>query len=165
MNLVTWFTDLPYELATVLIAMLPIAELRVSIPVALEIYHLPIWKAILFSVIGDMLPTFLILYFLPKLHGWIIKHKFLGVVLTKYLKRAEQKFAESPHKWGIELALVVFIGIPLPMTGAWTGALIAFILNLPLKKSLPLIFAGVCMAATIVTLITLGASGVFRFLF
>jgi uncharacterized membrane protein len=51
------------------------------------------------------------------------------------------------------------------MTGAWTGALIAFILNLPLKKSLPLIFAGVCMAATIVTLITLGASGVFRFLF
>lgn len=165
MNFVDLFAGIPNEVATMLIATLPIAELRVSIPLAIGVYKMSVLSAMFYSIVGNMLSTVFILLLLPKLHNWLIRQKFLGALLSKSLKRAKDKFNASSHKFGIELALALFVGIPLPMTGAWTGALIAFILNLPFKKSLPIIFLGVCMASVIVTMVTLGAGGVLRWLF
>jgi len=157
MNFVQIFSNIPHEIATLLIAMVPIAELRVSIPVALEVYELSVFSSVFFSILGNMVPVTFILWLLPHVHEWILRQKFLGKFFQKLLKRAEGKISGDLVRYGFAIALVIFIGIPLPMTGAWTGSLICFIFNLPFRKSWPIVFAGVCMAATIVTLVTLFA--------
>lgn len=163
-NPVEWFAGMSPELATFLISMIPITELRASIPIALEVYNLPVWKTWLLAVFGDMLPALGILLVMPYLHEWIVKRKFLGKIVTKKLKQAERKFSGKYFKYGA-IALIVFVGIPLPLTGSWTGSLAAFVFNIPFKKAVPLIFAGVCVAATLVTLITLFAGGTLRAIF
>ncbi|MFA4830572.1 MAG: small multi-drug export protein [Patescibacteria group bacterium] len=138
-------------------------ELRASIPIAIEVYKLTVWKAWLISVIGNMLPSAIILYFIPSVHRLVISKRFLGSFFTNLLKRAEKKFSGSYAKYGI-IGLAIFVGIPLPLTGAWTGALAAFVFNIPFKKAFWSILAGVCLAATAVTLITLFAGGTLRWL-
>lgn len=161
-NPVDWFTSLPPEWATLLISMIPITEIRASIPIAIEVYGLPIWKTWLIAVVGDMIPALVILSVIPHAHKWITKHKFLGKVLTHELEKAERRFSGKYAKYGA-IALIIFVGIPLPLTGSWTGSLASFVFNIPFKKSAPLIFAGVCLAATVITLITLFAGGALRF--
>ena len=163
MNPVDWFSNLPPEWATLFISMIPITEIRASIPIALEIYELPIWKTWIIAVVGDMIPALVILALVPKLHAWVMRYKFLGKVLTRELDRAEKKFSGKYAKYGA-IALIIFVGIPLPLTGSWTGSFASFVFNIPFKKSAPLIFAGVCLAATIITLITLFAGGALRWL-
>jgi len=164
LNPVTWFTSLPPEWTTFFISMIPVTELRASIPIGIEVYHLAVWKVWILAVLGDIIPAVVILYLTPYVHKWMIKRKFLGGILTKKLESAEKAFAGKYNKYG-SIALIIFIGIPLPMTGSWTGSLVAFIFNIPFRKSLPLIVLGVCMAATLVTLITLFAGETLRWLF
>lgn len=156
LNPVSWFTNLSPELSTFLISMIPLTELRASIPIGILVYELPVWKVWLIAVVGDLVPALCILFFAPIMHTIAIKYRLFGAVFTKILKRAENKFAGKHAKYGA-LALVLFVGIPLPMTGSWTGSLAAFVFNIPFKKSWPLILAGICIAATIVTLLTLFA--------
>lgn len=160
-DFVELFSGTPRELATLLIACLPVVELRVSIPVALEVYHLPLWRAVGASLVGNMLPVTFILLLIPVIHRWLLQARFVGGLFKKFLSRAERSFSGPYAKYGA-IGLVVFVGIPLPMTGAWTGALAAFVFNIPFRKSWPLIFAGVCMAALIVTLVTLFGGGALR---
>jgi len=164
LNPVNWFVGLPSELAVFLLSMIPITELRASIPIGIEVYHLPVFEVFLLAVVGNIVPTIFILLLMPRLHGWIINQKFIGNILKKKLIQAEKQFGEKHVKFGA-IALVLFVGIPLPFTGAWTGSLAAFIFNIPFKKSLPLISIGVCIAAMVVTLITIGAGGALRSLF
>jgi uncharacterized membrane protein len=163
-NPATWFMYLPKELATFLISMIPITELRASIPIGIEVYHLAVWKVWILAVIGDMLPATAILLLIPLIHKWVVDKGFLGKVLTNHLNKAEEKFSGKYAKYGA-IALIIFVGIPLPFTGSWTGALAAFVFNIPFKKSFPLILAGVCVAATVVTILTLFAGGVLRWVF
>ncbi|HQF57114.1 MAG TPA: small multi-drug export protein [Candidatus Magasanikbacteria bacterium] len=163
LNPIQWFTDLSPEWATFFISMIPLTELRASIPIALEVYKMSVWQTWLIAVAGNMLPIFFILYLFPIFHDWLIKKKFIGSFLRKKMELAEKKFSGQYAKYGA-IALIIFIGIPLPLTGAWTGALVAFIFNIPFRKSAPLILAGVCLAATIVTFITLFAGGTIRWL-
>lgn len=164
LNPVDWFVNISPELATFFISMIPITELRASIPIGIEVYGLDIWKVWLIAVIGDFIPAVVILYFLPLLRNWILKNKFFGKVLTHSLNKAEKKFAGKYEKYGL-LGLVVFVGIPLPFTGSWTGSLASVVFNLPLRKSAPMIFVGVCVAATLVTFITLFAGETLRAIF
>ena len=163
MNPIAWFSNLPPELATFILSMLPITELRASIPIALEVYDLPVVNTWLIAVAGNMFPTAIILYFIPFVHEWVIRKRLFGGFLTKILKQAEKKFSGNFAKYGA-IGLVIFVGIPLPFTGAWTGALAAFVFNIPFKKAFLLILAGVCLAATAVTAITLFAGGALRWL-
>ncbi|PIZ95133.1 MAG: hypothetical protein COX81_01565 [Candidatus Magasanikbacteria bacterium CG_4_10_14_0_2_um_filter_37_12] len=163
-NPVEWFVSLPPEWTTFFISMFPVTELRASIPIGIEVYGLAVWKVWILAVLGDTIPAIVILYFTPYVHKWVVKKKFLGGILTKKLESAEKAFAGKHNKYGA-IALIIFVGIPLPMTGSWTGSLVAFIFNIPFKKSLSLITAGVCMAATLVTLITLFAGETLRLLF
>jgi len=163
MNPVAWFQHMSPELATFLISMFPVTELRASIPIGIEVYNLPVWKVWLLAVLGDLLPAIVILYTVPHINRWLRSRKWIGKVFIKKLEHAEKLFSGKYSKYGAA-ALIVFVGIPLPLTGSWTGSLAAFVFNIPFKKALPLITAGVVMAATIVTGITLFAGGALRWL-
>lgn len=163
-NPVSWFSGLPHEWAIFFLSMIPLTELRASIPIGIEAFGMPVWKVWIITVVGDFIPALFILAIAPRIHAWIIKTRLLGKFATKMLERAEGRFAGKYARYGA-LGLVVFVGIPLPLTGSWSGSLAAFVFNIPFKKSWPLILAGVCVAATLVTVITLFAGGIIRSLF
>jgi len=155
LNPAAWFVSFPPELAVFFLSMLPITELRAAIPIGIGVYKLPVYVAWGMAVIGNLVPTFFLLLLLPRLHDWLLRQKFFGPLFQKKLVQAEKFFSGNHAKYGA-IALVLFVGIPLPMTGAWTGSLAAFIFKIPFTKSFPLIALGVCLAATIVTLLTIG---------
>jgi len=159
----TWFEFLPPEVAVFLLSMLPVTELRGSIPIGLEIYNLNPFLTAIVAIVGNIFPIIFILLLLPRLHEWLLHQKFVGSLLQKKLKHTEEKFKGKYAEYGA-LALILFVATPLPFTGAWTGSLAAFIFDIEFKKSFPLILIGVCIAAVIVTLATLGVGSGLRFL-
>lgn len=146
------------EIATLLTSMLPISELRGAIPVAVLVYDMPLWSAFLFSVLGNLIPVIFIIWILDLLinkflvHRIYIFNRFFTWLFEKTSKRHSKKF----ERWR-DLALVILVAIPLPFTGAWTGALAAFVFGIPIKRAFPLIALGVLIAGVIVSAITLGA--------
>lgn len=161
MNPAMWFANVSPEWAVFLISMIPITELRASIPIGIEVYGLPTWKVWVLSVIGDLIPALCILAIAPIANRWAVRTRFFGPLFTKRLTQAEKAFSGKYEKYGA-IGLIIFIGIPLPLTGSWTGSLAAFVFNIPFKKSVFLIALGACLAATIVTLITLFAGETIR---
>ncbi|MFZ2190052.1 MAG: small multi-drug export protein [Candidatus Magasanikiibacteriota bacterium] len=159
-SLTNFFAQFPPELATLLIAMTPIGELRAALPIGIAVYHLPIWQVFVLSVVGNMIPATIILLFAPAFHKYLEKSQGrLHKLWSKYLARAQKKFAHDYAKWGL-IGLAIFVGIPLPMTGAWTGAVAAFVFGLPFKKAWWAIFLGVVGAGIIVTVMTVGIGAV-----
>jgi len=144
------------EFFTFLIAASPISELRGAIPVALTVYKLPLFSVLFWSILGNMLSVFLIFWLLPPLSNWFSERfssfgRFFDWLFRYTQRRHSRKFEIYKN-----LALVVLVAVPLPFTGAWTGSLAAFVFGIPYKKAVPLIFLGVLIAATLVTLATLG---------
>lgn len=141
------------------ISMLPIIELRGSIPVGYSL-GLPWFTNIVASVIGNMLPVPFILLFVVKAFEFMKKHNIMKGFVEKLEKRAMARSESVANRefWG----LMIFVAIPLPGTGAWTGALIAALLKLDPKKSFLSVFLGVVVAAV---LVTLGVYGVIGFFF
>ena len=141
------------------ISMIPIIELRGSIPVGF-VMGLPWYASLVCSIIGNMLPVPVILLFVVKVFEFMKKHN----ILTKFVNKMEQKAMNRSEKvskgefWG----LMLFVAIPLPGTGAWTGALIAALLKMNRRDSFLSILLGVTIAGTI---ITLGTYGVLGFIF
>ena len=151
----TWFANFPPELATFLIAMVPISELRAAIPIGIKIYHLSIWSAWLWSVLGNLLPMILILLILQPVADFLsahfrIFHKFFEWLFEHTRKRGAKKI----EKWG-EAAVFILTATPIPLLGGWTGPLAAFVFNIKLKKSIPLVVLGCMVAGAIVTMLTL----------
>ncbi len=139
-------------LMTFLISMVPIIELRGAIPIAVGA-GLPYYIAIPIAVIGNLLPVPFIIMFIKQVFAWIRrKLPKLNSMVDKLEERAHSK-SETVQKsvfWG----LFIFVAIPLPGTGAWTGALIAAMLDMRLKKAFPAIALGVITAGAIVTVVT-----------
>ena len=141
------------------ISMIPIIELRGSIPVGF-VMGLPWYASLVCYIIGNMLPVPVILLFVVKVFEFMKKHN----ILTKFVNKMEQKAMNRSEKvskgefWG----LMLFVAIPLPGTGAWTGALIAALLKMNRRDSFLSILLGVTIAGTI---ITLGTYGVLGFIF
>src|SRR4030042_7084909 len=153
-NYSTWFQNFPPELATFLIAMIPISELRAAIPVAIKIYHLSVWSAYLWSVLGNLVPMILIVLILQPIADFLsrnskIFHKFFEWLFEHTRKRGAKKF----EKWG-EFAVFVLTATPIPLLGGWTGPLAAFVFNIKLKKSIPLIVLGCMTAGGVVSVLT-----------
>jgi uncharacterized membrane protein len=157
-NPATWFSSFPPEWAVFFLSMIPITELRAAIPIGIGVYGLSVMKTWVFAVSGNLVPTIFLLLLMPYVHDWVLKQKFIGNILRKKLKEAEKKFSGNYAKYGA-IALILFVGIPLPFTGAWTGSLAAFVFRIPFRKAFPLIFLGVCLAATLMTIITKGTLG------
>lgn len=144
------------EVKTLLIAMSPIFELRGSIPMALGVYHLPVWSSYLFSVLGNIIPVVFILFLLKSISGFLMRRwSFFNRFLSRLFERTRKKHSAKFERWQ-EFALIVLVAIPLPFTGAWTGSLCAFVFGIPLRKAFPLIVIGIIIAGVITTLITLG---------
>ena len=140
---------------TLIISMIPIIELRGAIPLGVGILNLPVYTAMLISLVGNMIPVPLIIIFARKIFVWMRKKsRRLGALADRLENKARTK-GEKLYR-GELIGLMIFVAIPLPGTGAWTGALIAAILNRRLKAALPAIAAGVVIAGVLVAGITYG---------
>jgi uncharacterized membrane protein len=153
LNWTNWFSHLNHYVATVLLAMIPLAELRGAIPIANQAFHLPLWQAFILAVAGNMIPIPFILLFLGPASEWLMKHSKLMDRFFNWLFARTRKKLEKQYELYAEIALAVFVAIPLPLTGAWSGAVAAFLFDIPFKKALFWIFVGVLGAAIAVTLV------------
>ncbi len=141
-------------LMTLLIAMTPVLELRAAIPAGV-IAGLDLRLVVIIAIIGNLIPIPFIIVFIRRIFKWM---QTRSERLAKIASRMEEKADRKKDKvlkyefWG----LMLFVAIPLPGTGAWTGALIAAMLDMQLKRAFPAIAAGVAIAAIIVTVATYG---------
>ena len=141
-------------LSTFFISMVPIVELRLGLPYGIAL-GLEYPLALLAAVVGNMLPVPFIIIFVERIFAWIRKNMpSLDGFVTKLENKAHLK-SDGVQKYG-PIALLIFVGIPLPGTGAWTGSLIAALLGLKPKSAIPCIMLGVLMAAAIMTALTYG---------
>ncbi len=138
-----------------LISMVPLIELRGAIPYAVA-FHIPTLPAYLIAVIGNMLPVPIIFLFARKVLVWGCDKKYIGKFFTWCLEKGEKGGEKLKAKAGrgLPLALLLFVGIPLPGTGAWTGSLIAALLGMKFKKAFPAVIIGICMATVIMWFIS-----------
>ena len=141
------------------ISMVPLVELRGAIPVAIGMGIDPI-PAILVCAIGNMLPVPIVYFFARKFLIWGAEQRYIGKICNFFVvkgERAGQKLVAKAGRRGLFFALMLFVGIPLPGTGAWTGTLGASFLNMGIKSTALSVSLGVVMAGVIMALVsTLG---------
>lgn len=152
--------DVGKYLATFIISMIPVIELRGAIPigVGLGLSHA---EAMGISIIGNMLPVPFIILFIRPIFRWMTKKSGkLARLAEKLEAKAEGKW-DRIHRYQF-FALTIFVAIPLPGTGAWSGALIAAVMNMRLRNALPSILLGVLIAGILVSGITYGFTSIFN---
>ena len=151
-----WGTVWGNILMTFLISMVPVIELRGAIPAAV-LAGLDIRVALIVAIVGNLVPVPFIIVFIRKIFKWLRqKSRWLGDMVRRMEEKADAKKAQVLRYefWG----LLLLVAIPLPGTGAWTGALVAAMLDMQLKRAFPAIAAGVVVAGLIVTIATYGVS-------
>ena len=146
---------IPNEIKLIIISMLPIIELRGAIPVGVLLGMPPI-ESFLISVVGNLIPIPFVILLGRPIFNWLKKTKLFARLMEKLEKRIEKK-ADSVMKKAA-LGLYIFVAIPLPGTGAWTGALIASMFDMRFKYALPAIVLGVLTAGIIMTVGSYGIS-------
>ena len=142
---------------TFLISMIPLVELRGAVPYAIS-SGIPLWQALLIGVVGNMLPVPIIFFFARHILEWGKEKPVIGNFCTWCLNkghRGGQKLEEAAGDKGIFWALLLFVGIPLPGTGAWTGTLAASILDWDFKRSVLAVMLGVVLAGLIMGFLSL----------
>ena len=144
---------------TVFISMVPIIELRGAIPIGVA-NGLGVRTALFAAIIGNLIPVPIIILFVRKVFALIrTKSDKLNRLVTRFEQKAEkQSGMVEKYEW---LGLVLLVAIPLPGTGAWTGALVAAMLDMRMKRAFPAIMIGVIIAGIVVSYITYGASMLF----
>lgn len=154
-SLAKWFTDvlggIPPELVIFIISMIPILELRGGL-IAAALLGVDIVPAIAICLVGNILPVPFILWFITPIFNWLKRTRLFRPLVEKLEKKSMGK-SDKIQKYEF-IGLLLFVGIPLPGTGAWTGALIASLLNIPFKKAFPAILIGLLLATTIMCVIT-----------
>lgn len=153
--IINFFSGFPKELATFLIAFIPVTELRASIPLAVKVYGLSPFVSWFYSVAGTFFVMAMIVFLLDPIAKILSKYipifkKFFDWLFEHTRKRASKKM----EKYG-EWAIFILAATPIPLLGGLTGALAAFVFNVPKKKSLPLLLAGTMLAGAIVLFVTL----------
>jgi uncharacterized membrane protein len=138
---------------TFLTAMTPVGELRAAIPIALGTYGMGIIETYIISVLGNLVPVIAILWILEPVSKFLMQkfhwaNRFFSWLFNRTRKKHSAKFEKYQG-----FALIGFVGIPLPVTGGWTGSLIAYVFGIPPKKALGQIVIGVLIAGIIVTVI------------
>ena len=152
--------DVGKYLATLIISMIPVIELRGAIPIGVSL-GLSHAEAMGISIIGNMLPVPFIILFIRPIFRWMTKKSGkLARLAEKLEARAEGKW-DKIHRYQF-FALTIFVAIPLPGTGAWSGALIAAVMNMRLRNALPSILLGVLIAGILVSGITYGFTSIFN---
>lgn len=142
-----------------LVSMVPLIELRGGVPIATAM-GIDFWPALIVCVIGNMLPVPIIYFFARKVLVWGADKKYIGKFFRFCLEKGErggQKLVKAAGRGGLFVALLLFVGIPLPGTGAWTGTLAASFLNMGIKSTALSVSLGVVMAGIIMGLVSVGA--------
>jgi uncharacterized membrane protein len=163
-KVVRWLEDrdLGPSAVVVIIAMLPILELRGSIPVAILYYKMPVWQAYILSVIGNLIPIIPIILLIGPVSNFLMKRsKLWQRFFTWVFERSRRRGGDLVEKYEA-VGLAIFVAIPLPVTGAWTGSLLAFLMRVRARRAFPCILAGVLTAGVVVTLVTLFGRETFR---
>ena len=141
---------------TIIIAMTPVGELRAAIPFALAYYDMTIAQAYILSVIGNLIPVIFWLLFLEGISKFLSKHfEFFKKFFDWLFARTRRKIQNQYKIYGY-IALVLFVATPLPVTGAWTGTIAAYLLGIPFWRAFGLIALGVLISGVIVTLASVG---------
>ena len=149
---------LPKYLSVFLISMVPLVELRLAMPVAVGM-GLPYFPALIVCTLGNMLPVPFIYFFARKFLLWGESKPYIGKICRFFLEKGEragQKLVSKTGRGGMFVALMLFVGIPLPGTGAWTGTLAASFLDLGFKSTVVSVSLGVLMAGIIMALASTG---------
>lgn len=155
-SLVNLFDGLGKEVIVFIISMLPILELRGGL-LAASILNLDFIPGFIISILGNILPIPIVLLFLDKILRWLEKYK----VTKNFVKKLENKILSKKkqiEKYGY-IGLILFVGIPLPGTGAWTGSALAVLLNMDKKKSFLYIILGIILASIIMSILSYGILG------
>jgi uncharacterized membrane protein len=143
---------------------LPLTELRASLPLAMTVFELSAWDAYLFSVIGNIIPLFFLLWGLPPIIFFAKNHvPWLDRFFTKFLGHYERKYKDRYQKYG-RLILFLFTAVPLPGSGVWTASVLATVFNIKRSYAVQAITLGMLAAGLIVVLITSGVLGGLSFL-
>ncbi|MDY3917887.1 MAG: small multi-drug export protein [Candidatus Limivivens sp.] len=160
-SLVGWFTTtltghVSRELIAFIVSMVPILELRGGL-LAASALGIDLVRAVVICFIGNIIPVPFILLFITPIFNWMKKTKYLKPMVDKLEGKAMKKKdqIEKYEFWG----LVLFVGIPLPGTGAWTGSLIASLLGIKFRKAFPAVIVGLCLATVIMTVVSYGILG------
>ncbi len=143
------------ELSCMFVSMIPLIELRGGLVMA-RLLNIPMWSAIFFCVIGNVIPIPFILLLIKKVIRWMADHHMSKIAV--WLEEKAKKNKPKIDKYGF-WGLMLFVGIPLPGTGAWTGSLVAALFDMDVKKATISILLGVFLAAVIMTLVSYGALG------
>ena len=157
---ISWFMNtigqyISPEWSVFIDSMIPLIEERGGLLLA-SMLGIPMWRAILFCVLGNILPIPFILLFIKKIFHWMADHH-----MSRIVEKMEEKAAKNKpkiDKYG-SLGLILFVGIPLPGTGAWTGALVAALFDMDLRRASISILLGIFLAAVIMTAVSYGALG------
>ena len=154
-TIINWFmavmAGLPDELIVFVVSMVPIVELRGGI-VCASLLGLPVWRGVLFCLLGNAIPVPFILLFITPIFQWLKTTKLFRPMVEWLEARSMGKSEQIQRMefWGLTL----FVGIPLPGTGAWTGSLIAALLGIKFRKALPAVYLGLLIATVIMCLLS-----------
>ena len=161
MELMQWLTDtMAGEFTlTVLVSMIPVVELRGGIPFGVAT-GLPVWAAFIAAVIGNLIPVPFIIVYIRRIFQWMRRRMpRLNSLVDKLERKAHLKGQKvSKYKY---LGLMLFVAVPLPGTGAWTGSLAAAFLDMPLRKAIPSVVLGVLIAGMAISILTYGVASLF----
>ncbi len=143
------------ELEVFLMAMVPLGELRLAIPLGLEVYRLPWWQVYLIATLGNVFLALFLLLFLQKISKILEKEfQFLEKFFWWWMDRVQKRVNPYIIRYGF-WGLLIFVAIPLPLTGAWTASAAAFLFRIPLRIAFTSICFGVFIAGAIVTMLSL----------
>lgn len=144
------------EIIVFIISLFPVLELRGGL-IAARVLNMDVLRAFLFCYVGNMIPIPFILLFIRKIFDWMRHWKHLGKLILKMENKAE-KHRDTIEKYGA-WGLLILVAVPLPGTGGWTGALVAAIMNIRIRRALPIIALGVFIAGLIVAGVSFGLFG------
>ena len=144
-------TKIQHYLMVFLVSMVPLIELRGAIPYGVA-FGLPLWQTYLSAIVGNMLPVPIIFFFARRVLEWGADKPLIGKIFTFFLEKGRKGGEKLKAKAGrgLYIALLLFVGIPLPGTGAWTGTLAASLLDMDFKKSVLACVGGVLLAGCII---------------
>ncbi|MFC2007600.1 COG2426 family protein [Chloroflexota bacterium] len=146
-------SGLPRELIVIILSTLPVTELRGALPVGILLFDLPWYQALCLAIIGNMLPVPFLFLFLKSL-AKIIRRTDTGKKLVNMLLKRTRRHSAIVEKYE-SIGLIALVAIPVPGTGAWTGAMIAFLLGLRIRRAFLSIAIGVLISGAIVTVLSL----------
>lgn len=154
--IISLFHGINKDIVIFIISLMPILELRGGL-LAATLLKIPYIRALLICVVGNILPIPFVLLFLEMIFKWMEKWSVTKKIV-KWLEKKGNSKRSQIDKYGY-LGLILFVGIPLPGTGAWTGSLVAILLGLDKKKSFICILIGVMLAAFIMSILSYGILG------